>query len=117
MTKEKKIKTITKMWQVDAPVDENVDNFIKRIQESCSNIKKDFPDFLSYKFFIDIDAHDEYSGFEFDLTMQCTRYETDAELQTRGRQSKAGLLRARKAKVMKEKIEREQLANLKAKYE
>lgn len=111
-------KTIKKEWGIDPPCAENVDAFIARIKKSCNNMKRDFPNFLSYEFTINHDMVAEYGGnyVTFSVEMRCTRMETDRELETRKKQNIAAKKRAIEQKRIKEDIELAEYARLTKKY-
>jgi len=81
----KKIKTITKEWEIGSPYMEKVEDYIKRIRESCDNVRRDFSGFISYSFTISSSTYMDYGNPNTEVTikMTCTRYETDNEKKKR----------------------------------
>ena len=114
----KKLKTITKKWEIDKPCIELVDDYIKRIRESCANMKTNFPGFVTYKFEISSDILYEY-GDEYvvnNIKMVCTRYETDKEEQIRIEANKKRIVTNILKKEAKTTKEKEKMYELMKKY-
>ena len=83
---KKKNITITKIWDIDCPYYERVEDFLERIKTSCKIVKNDFPIFLNYKFHFDVTNDYDFYGDQISkckITMKATRQETDDEAKKR----------------------------------